>query len=63
MKILNVFCLFLILSACQEVKETEEVSINDFYQSELFKEVQLTNVFPDGKTFVDCSPKNLLGLT
>lgn len=61
MRIIKTFCLILLFAACQQVKEVEEVSINEFYQSELFKEVQLNNVFPDGKTFVDCSPKKSYG--
>ncbi|MEQ8243423.1 alpha,alpha-trehalase TreF [Fulvivirga sp.] len=61
MRKLGVFWLLLLFAACQEVKETSVVSINDFYQSQLFKEVQLTNVFPDGKTFVDCSPNKPYG--
>lgn len=29
----------------------------DFYTTELFREVQETRVFPDSKTFTDCTPK------
>ena len=30
---------------------------NIFSLGELFERVQMEQVFPDGKTFVDCSPK------
>jgi alpha,alpha-trehalase len=47
------FALLLLLFACVKNK-TESV---DFYSSNLFKEVQLKAIFPDSKTFVDCTPK------
>lgn len=31
--------------------------VTDFYTSDLFRDVQLKPVFPDSKTFVDCTPK------
>ena len=31
---------------------------NIFSLGELFERVQMENIFPDGKTFVDCTPKN-----
>ncbi|MBX2844586.1 MAG: alpha,alpha-trehalase TreF [Saprospiraceae bacterium] len=54
-------CLFLLLSillitAC----EPEPIDYSEFYDSELFAEVQMNQVFPDGKTFVDCNPKQPL---
>jgi alpha,alpha-trehalase len=33
----------------------------DLYSSDLFKDVQLKSIFPDSKTFVDCTPKRELG--
>lgn len=46
--------LFLLssLSGCS----TREADVN-FYDSELFRDVQLKAVFPDSKTFVDCTPR------
>lgn len=53
--------ILLIASACSpSTVETEQPNDFDFYQSELFKEVQLSGIFPDSKTFVDCTPKKPL---
>ncbi|WMN10865.1 alpha,alpha-trehalase TreF [Marivirga salinae] len=65
------YCLILIIilsASCSAVVEREknnkvENSLNDFlefYDSELFKAVQLKGVFKDSKTFVDCIPKSSL---
>lgn len=49
---LGVVIIFFILAGCSKPgKET------DFYTSDLFRDVQLKPVFPDSKTFVDCTPK------
>lgn len=34
--------------------------LNQFYSSELFKAVQVSDIFPDSKTFCDCTPKSSL---
>jgi alpha,alpha-trehalase len=47
------FALMLFLFSCTE---NEHRSV-DFYSSSLFKNVQLNAIFPDSKTFVDCTPK------
>ncbi|MBT1706153.1 alpha,alpha-trehalase TreF [Chryseosolibacter indicus] len=39
------------------VKEQKQTTSVDFYTSSLFHEVQLNVIFPDSKTFVDCTPK------
>ncbi|MEM6317680.1 MAG: alpha,alpha-trehalase TreF [Bacteroidota bacterium] len=55
----------LIFSAC---RNAPDISTDDFVENkaslppnerfgELFEEAQLQKVFPDGKTFVDCTPK------
>jgi alpha,alpha-trehalase len=44
--------LFFIVSC-----STPEKTKTDFYTSMLFEDVQLKAVFPDSKTFVDCTPK------
>ncbi len=44
--------LLLVLVAC-----TTEKSNHDLFQSGLFQAVQSSNVFPDSKTFPDCTPK------
>jgi alpha,alpha-trehalase len=46
----------MILASCSQT----ETSNADFYTSEFFREVQLKAVFPDSKTFVDCTPKREL---
>jgi alpha,alpha-trehalase len=43
----------LFFSACT----VSEKKKNDFYSSSLFRDVQLKSVYPDSKTFVDCTPK------
>lgn len=48
-----------ILSACNQTAEQKSEQF-DFYQSPFFKEVQLSGIFPDSKTFVDCTPKQPL---
>jgi alpha,alpha-trehalase len=56
MKILNWGCvliLFLCLSCKTEAPKETQV---DFYESQLFKDVQLNNLFKDSKTFVDLVP-------
>lgn len=57
-KLLHSIVLLLLLSllaACS----THEADVN-FYDSDLFRDVQLKAVFPDSKTFVDCTPKREL---
>ncbi|HEX7762971.1 MAG TPA: trehalase family glycosidase, partial [Cellvibrio sp.] len=44
------------LTGCQKSVEENK----DFYSSSLFHDVQLNEVFPDSKTFVDCTPKRPL---
>lgn len=46
----------MILASCSQKETTKP----DFYTSEFFHEVQLKAVFPDSKTFVDCTPKREL---
>jgi alpha,alpha-trehalase len=43
----------LLFFACSD-RETETA---DLYSSALFKDVQMNAIFPDSKTFVDCTPK------
>ncbi len=47
---------FSLLVSCSEKSAVKQ----DFYESQLFKDVQLAEVFPDSKTFVDCLPKKSL---
>ncbi|MGM0580392.1 MAG: alpha,alpha-trehalase TreF [Bacteroidota bacterium] len=58
------FFLVLIFSSCSEVAEERKLQsenniedFEEFYDSELFKAVQLEGIFEDSKTFVDCKPK------
>ncbi|WP_420322546.1 alpha,alpha-trehalase TreF [Flagellimonas sp.] len=48
-----VLLFFLLISACK--KQVEPV--DSFYETELFKAVQLSDTFKDSKTFVDLVPK------
>jgi alpha,alpha-trehalase len=56
--------LFLILAAfviCScAMNEVRKLPV-DFYSTELFRDVQQGNIFPDSKTFVDCTPKRSIG--
>src|SRR5688572_17723321 len=44
---------FVLLFYCCSIPEKK----SDLYSSSLFQDVQLRAVFPDSKTFVDCTPK------
>lgn len=48
--------LFMVLAGCSSPELHKSVSTN-FYSSALFHDVQLKAVFPDSKTFPDCTPK------
>ena len=52
----HLFLLILIgiFGACKQ----PDTGYQQFYRSELFREVQLARIFPDSKTFVDCNPKS-----
>jgi alpha,alpha-trehalase len=50
----------IMLTASCSVKERSE-SGKDFYSSQFFHDVQTKAIFPDSKTFVDCTPKRDLG--
>src|ERR1700754_4046283 len=52
----NLF-LFYWLFWFQIVLLGQTVPAPDQVYSELFREVQIQKIFPDGKTFVDCLPK------
>lgn len=45
---------FLLITGCRQ--EPKEVTATDFYNTELFKEVQTQAIFKDSKTFVDLVP-------
>lgn len=57
--------LFLALVACRNSAPATELTFSDNKQTlppnerygELFEAVQMAQIFPDGKTFVDCTPK------
>lgn len=50
--LLLVFCVSYLLGTVAQLPATP-----DKIYGELFKDVQMNKVFPDGKTFVDCIPK------
>ncbi|MDH5475371.1 MAG: alpha,alpha-trehalase TreF [Cyclobacteriaceae bacterium] len=47
----------LLLFSCGEKENT---NVDFFYKTEFFKRVQLSGIFDDSKTFVDCVPKKPL---
>ena len=51
----KLFFLFLLFVAASI--SAQSVSTPDQLYGELFKDVQLSRIFPDSKTFVDCVPK------
>jgi alpha,alpha-trehalase len=53
MKLFLVLWLAVLIAGCA----TTEKRHIDFYTSALFHDVQLKAIFPDSKTFVDCTPK------
>lgn len=62
-RIYSLFILFWISFSCSQTNEQIDTNSNDlneyleFYDSELFKAVQLGGIFEDSKSFVDCIPK------
>ncbi len=61
-RLILVWTLALAIASCNSSappnsEKTSSMSPSEFYQTKFFKEVQLKSVFPDGKTFVDCVPK------
>src|SRR5688572_10061999 len=48
--------LIMIASGCSTV-EQRSFTGTQFYSTSLFHDVQLKAIFPDSKTFVDCTPK------
>ena len=56
--------IFLILFSCTTTTEVKRIEdqvtpqeeFYNYYQSDLFKDVQLSGIFPDSKTFVDAVP-------
>jgi alpha,alpha-trehalase len=57
MKVSLTYLLIVLLSAGCTVAIQPDT---DFYASSLFHDVQLSEVFPDSKTFADCIPKRSL---
>lgn len=45
----------MLFTACSTIEQQNTKT--DFYTSEFFRDVQINAVFPDSKTFVDCTPK------
>ncbi|WP_343486299.1 alpha,alpha-trehalase TreF [Allomuricauda sp. d1] len=54
----NLFFLILLILLSFGCKDTNEITkVESLYETELFKDVQMTAVFEDSKTFVDLVPK------
>nr|WP_299382167.1 trehalase family glycosidase [Allomuricauda sp.] len=49
-----IFALFALIISC---KQQETVQADNFYETQLFKDVQLSGLYKDSKTFVDLVPK------
>jgi alpha,alpha-trehalase len=54
----TILILMISLTSCFQ-REVVKTPV-DFYTSEFFRDVQLNNIFPDSKTFVDCTPKRAI---
>ena len=48
---------FITIFAFGSLYTQTKVQTPDQVYGELFKDVQMSRIFPDGKTFVDCVPK------
>lgn len=48
--------LIIIVFACSSPLTQKDLKSPDIEFGELFREVQLKNIFPDSKTFADCTP-------
>jgi alpha,alpha-trehalase len=46
----------MISGSCSIIEQQSPVK-SDFYSSQLFHDVQMNAIFPDSKTFVDCTPR------
>ncbi|HUH32588.1 MAG TPA: hypothetical protein VLZ28_01465 [Daejeonella sp.] len=57
MRKFSALIIFLILSYGVVAQTARTVKTPDAVYAELFTNVQMEKVFPDGKTFVDCVPK------
>ena len=49
--LLPILCLYFIQSPAQKIQTPDQI------YGQLFKDVQMSRIFPDNKTFVDCTPK------
>ena len=49
--LLPAICLFFIQLSAQKIQTPDQI------YGQLFKDVQMSRIFPDNKTFVDCTPK------
>lgn len=56
---IGLISLAILFYSCA-LKEQGQTTGKDFYTSQLFHDVQVKAVFPDSKTFVDCTPKREL---
>ena len=57
MRKIPILILFLFLGNQLAAQIAATVRTPDAVYAELFTQVQMEKVFPDGKTFVDCVPK------
>jgi len=49
------FFLFFLLAGF--IVKSQTAQPPDVIYGELFRDIQMAKIFPDGKTFVDCTPK------
>ena len=56
-KLISLFAASLLIFTFSCRQKAELKKVDNFYETELFKEVQLQGIFEDSKTFVDLVPK------
>ena len=59
-RLLFVLLLCSVILSCEQRQNT--VKVKSFYETQLFKDVQLAAIYPDSKTFVDLVPNESFGV-
>jgi len=60
---INWFLILIVIlaAACQSPGESDpQITWNEFYETELFREIQMAALFPDSKSFTDAVPRKPL---
>jgi len=53
----GLLCLLICFCNMQVFPQTQTIKTPDIIYGQLFTDVQMSRIFPDNKTFVDCVPK------